>query len=404
MTTRSFRRAAFGGLVGAALLLRAGAATAGPPGAAPYAPPPQWFYSGQCPTPAAPYPAPGQPAPPAALGQPAPGQPSPAQPFPGVTAPTPSADGAAAGAMGADTAFAPGAGAPVGGEAFSAVGYIDSAIPRTMFRQRFDAAYDDNRPDRADFFYPKCGCFKSSVLPGSPFFDPNAPGPPAPGETRVDYQELSSYLEIAASERLSGFVEIPVRFINPEVNSNEAGLGDVNFGFKYALLYDADRVFTLQVRTWAPTGDAFKGLGRNNWELEPAFLYWRRLSERAYLDIELRDYVPIDSADDFAGNVLRYGVGVSYMVVDRPKFYTAPVLEMVGWTVLGGKELTVEGRVKEAAGDTIVNSKIGVRVGFGERRSPGAIAPVDFYVGYGRALTGDVWYKDILRVEMRINF
>src|SRR5262249_13954942 len=39
----------------------------------------------------------------------------------------------------------------------SAVGYIDPAIPLTQFRLRYDAAYRDNRPDRAEFFYPKCG-------------------------------------------------------------------------------------------------------------------------------------------------------------------------------------------------------------------------------------------------------
>jgi hypothetical protein len=26
----------------------------------------------------------------------------------------------------------------------------------------------------------------------------------------------------------------------------------------------------------------------------------------------------------------------------------------------------------------------------------------DIYIGYGRALTGDVWYKDILRAELRL--
>jgi len=29
---------------------------------------------------------------------------------------------------------------------------------------------------------------------------------------------------------------------------------------------------------------------------------------------------------------------------------------------------------------------------------------MDFYVGYGRALTGDVWYKNMLRVEVRVRF
>src|SRR4051794_37497487 len=38
-------------------------------------------------------------------------------------------------------------------------GYIDSAIPRSNIRLRYDDAYGNNRPDRAEYFYPQCGCF-----------------------------------------------------------------------------------------------------------------------------------------------------------------------------------------------------------------------------------------------------
>jgi hypothetical protein len=46
-------------------------------------------------------------------------------------------------------------------------------------------------------------------------------------------------------------------------------------------------------------------------------------------------------------------------------------------------------------GDTIVNAKLGLRIGSGN---------ADFYASYGRALTGDVWYKDIVRLEFRLGF
>ena len=48
-----------------------------------------------------------------------------------------------------------------------------------------------------------------------------------------------------------------------------------------------------------------------------------------------------------------------------------------------------------ASGDTIINAKLGVRAG-GQRQ--------DFYVGYGRALTGEQWYQDIVRFEYRLKF
>src|SRR5262245_9257407 len=73
-----------------------------------------------------------------------------------------------------------------GGE--SSVGYIDSAVPRTEFRLRYDSGYDNNRPDRAEFFYPQN-------------FNPRT-GPPIP-EPKVDFHELSAYFEWAASDRLS---------------------------------------------------------------------------------------------------------------------------------------------------------------------------------------------------------
>ena len=60
--------------------------------------------------------------------------------------------------------------------------------------------------------------------------------------------------------------------------------------------------------------------------------------------------------------------------------------------------------VKDAAGDTIVNAKIGVRLGFGPLVGPANLSRSDLYIGYGRALTGDVWYKDILRVEYAWRF
>ncbi len=283
----------------------------------------------------------------------------------------------------------------LGGGSFSATGYIDSAIPVTMFRLRFDAAYDDNSPDRAEFFYAKCGCFHT----------PDAHGPARP-ETRIDYQDISSYLEVAFSDRFSAFAEVPVRFLNPEQNENTAGLADMNAGFKYALIACDDHFLTFQFRTYIPTGASTHGLGTDHVSLEPAILAHERLSERLALDAELRDWIPVGGSD-FAGNIVRYGVGLSYLVLNRQNFRVIPVGEIVGWTVLDGMQFSPVdngGMPEDASGDTIVNAKVGVRFGFGDLQEAGLLSRSDLYVGYGRALTGDVWYKDILRVEYRIRF
>src|SRR5260370_11843068 len=258
--------------------------------------------------------------------------------------------------------------------------------------------YDDNRPDRAEFFYPKCGCLNNPSLGIN-----DGHGPPLP-ERSVDSQELSFYLEYAASERFSGFVEVPIRFINPEVNRDFTGLSDVNFGFKYALIYGPQAVLTAQVRTYSPSGSGGKGLGTEHWTVEPALLFQGHPTDRLYLYGELRDWAPLDGSD-FGGNVGRYGVGTGYVVWQRPGLRVAPIVEVVGWSVLNGKESNSDsGLPQSASGDTIVNAKLGVRIGFGEANREGLFSGSDLYIRYGRALPGDGWYKDIVRAEDRRDF
>ena len=128
-------------------------------------------------------------------------------------------------------------------------------------------------------------------------------------------------------------------------------------------------------------------------------LWYKPLSERARLESELRYWIPVGGSD-FAGSVLRYGVGLSYDLFDHGRFRVTPVAEFVGWTVLSGKEGVafpsgVTG-VLDAAGDTIVNAKIGVRMRIGDWG--------DIYTGYGRVLTGERWYENIYRLEFRLFF
>jgi hypothetical protein len=271
-------------------------------------------------------------------------------------------------------------------------GYLDSAIPRTQLRLRVDSAYGDNRPDRAEFFYAKCGCFGT----------PDAKGPPLT-ETKVDYQEITSYAEVAFNNRFSAFLEVPVRIVNFEVNQDTNGLGDINFGAKYAFVADPNHYVTAELRTYSPSGDPFKGLGTNHWTLEPGLLTYRTLTDRLWLQTELRDFIPLEGSD-FAGNVLRIGVGVTYGAYSSPTCRISPVLELVNWTVLSGRESDEHGNIRHAAGDTIVNAKVGVRFGLGDGTQPGLLNQSDFYVGYAQALTGTVWYKDMVRAELRLRY
>ena len=301
--------------------------------------------------------------------------------------------------------------------ASSNVGYIDDAIVQTQIRLRYDAAFNNIWPDRAEFFYAKCGCFRETGA------DPHAPGPAPPLnggnpattrfiETSVDYQDISVELEYALTPDFSVVIEAPFRFLNPEVNDNTSGFADMQVGFKQALVSLPNDYLTFQLRTFIPTGDARRGLGTDHVSLEPALLYYKQLDERMSLEAELRDWIAISPSsgagtgfkDDYGGNVVRYGLGLAYDVFkcEQCGRKISPVVEVVGWTVLDGlASRSINGTgatamVKDATGDTIVNLKLGTRVYFSRCDS--------FYAGYGRALTGDAWYEDIARLEYRRTF
>jgi hypothetical protein len=276
----------------------------------------------------------------------------------------------------------------------STVGYIDAAIPGNQLRMRFDAAYNNPVPNRGEFFYQR---------------SPEAPGDKA--ESRVDYQEFSLYAEYAPVQQFSVFAEVPVRFLNPTVDDNVKGLGDMNVGFKWAFLFEEDSVLTFQFRTYIPTGDGTVGLGNSHVTLEPALLGYQRLTDRLSAEGELRLWVPLGETPfvfgsvsggsaNFSSNVIRYGIGLHYDVVRTPRLVIAPVTEVVGWTFLDGKKTVALpnglGTDLSASGDTIVNLKVGTRFKLPDVG--------DLYIGYGRALTGETMYKDILRVEVRFVF
>jgi hypothetical protein len=388
--------------------------------------------------------APGQPGA-AAPGQPgaaAPGQPGAVTPQPGAAAepaptpqPQPSADlfgGVAQGSdIGGGVAVAPGA-------------YLDNAVPKTMLRMRFDSAYGLNRPDRATYFYAtwkELSFHPHGINHGGVLFDPNAKGPDAL-PANVNYQEISSYLELALNKRFSLFADVPVRFQTfrglqedmPESelkrNRNDApnpgspffpeplgenleqqptaanGLGDIRAGFKYAFVAEPDQYLTFQFRTYTPTGSPSHGLSTGHWSLEPALLYYQR-QDRTTFQAQVMDWIPIGGGP-LAGNVLSYGFGVGYDAYRRRSLCVTPIMEVVGWTVLDGfestfgtiqatappgLELPVTHGVEKAGGDTIVNLKFGVRTYFCQGH--------DVYVGWGHAVTGSHWYQDIIRVEYR---
>ena len=191
---------------------------------------------------------------------------------------------------------------------------------------------------------------------------------------------------------------MPYRILNPEQNDNTSGLGDVSFGAKTALVMDSDRILSFQLKGYAPSGDAGLGLGNGHWTVEPSLLAWRKVSDKIQVYAQFGDWIPITDSD-FAGNIVDYGLGVSYTLLETCCCRVSPIAEVLGWSVLSGKEFTGLDTpvplIVDASGITIINAKFGVRIET-DRQS--------VYFGYGHALTSDFWYRDILRFEYRLRF
>lgn len=298
----------------------------------------------------------------------------------------------------------------------SMVGYNDSAIVESKARIRFDHGMRTAVPDRAEFFYAKCGCYRQLEIRDHAdpevraIFDPDAPGPGPGIPAHLNFQQLYLEGEYAFTPRLSLFGEFPIRWLQPQAFApppappgsfpNQGGFSDLRLGARAALVSSAEQAVTAQLRAFLPTGDAGRGLGTDHASLEPALLVYHRPVERLAIEGQVGYWqplggsaaVPVTISGRFSGGVFFYGIGPSYEVYQTNRVRLAPIVELVGWRVVGGFE-TPGGR---AGGTNIVNVKIGARVGWDDRSS--------VYVGFGHALTTASWYDDILRLEYRHSF
>lgn len=275
--------------------------------------------------------------------------------------------------------------------ASSAAAFVDSALIGNRLRLRYDGLWSNPRPDRAEFITAR----NQAVGNGRGFLQP---------ETNLDMQEFSTHLEMMLSPRCSLFVEMPLRSVSPEVNPNRTNIGDLNAGFKIAYSVEPDLVQTFQLRVFVPTGSADDGLGVGHPSLEPALLVWQRLPNNWLLEAEVRDWIAIGGTLT-AGNVLRYGASLSreYPWAEGTWLFR-PIAELVGWTILRGRETVVVPlnpelsqfrTIDSETRSTIIQMNLGLRLGSSSS---------DVYLGWGHALTGPRWFADGFRLEYRWHF
>jgi hypothetical protein len=276
------------------------------------------------------------------------------------------------------------------------VGYIEDATLTSQVRVRFDAGFQNSRPDRAEFFYAQCGC--------------NGGGATGPAglATDLNFQQLTVDAQYGVQDRVALFATLPLRFIQPQSFfmpavagsfADQSGLADIQAGVKAAIVSTDETLLTAQLRAYFQSGDAAKGLGTAHTSLEPAILFHQKLSNRVALESQLGDWHPIGGSDfkgvPYTDDVLFYGIGPSFEVYRSAQVRLAPVVELVGWHLFGGRQVQPPGVVVPADAN-IVNLKAGVRTIVDDRHS--------LYLGFGWALTDASWYNEILRVEYRYSF
>jgi hypothetical protein len=270
-----------------------------------------------------------------------------------------------------------------------AISEIEPSQPLNNFRIRVDSAYRLERPDRAEYFWSKPGLPK---------------GPPL-AESLVDYQELRFLLE-AGGPSFSVLTELPLRIVDPVINNNTAGLGDVNVATKVVMLNGSRWQISQVTRTYMNTSVSRRGLGAGHFSLEPGLLFRFKYDERTYVHHEIKFWFPLDGDPDHSGEVLRLGIGVSRVLHETDAFAVIPTLEFVGWSVLDGLETPPPiGPIVlppvEIDPEGIFNIHPGVRF---VADTGGDLGLFELGISGSFSASRNRWYEGLLRVDLRWSY
>lgn len=268
----------------------------------------------------------------------------------------------------------------------SNVSLLDYAAPMNLMRLRVDSFYRIERPSRGEYL------FAATEPDGGRGFRLRE------REIR-GYQELTARMEYLLYPMLSIHVDVPWRWVDPVLNNNFNGPGDLIAGFKIGLFNERDWMLTFMNKFHLSSGQASTGLGRGHVSLEPGLLANWHMGDQWILEAQSSLWIPT-GAPDFGSTIFRYGLGLSYGLHHEGQFWAAPVAEVLGWTLLNGNEVlfTEVNSTKKVrlAGDTILQAGLGFRAGYGNAW--------DMFFGYSAPMITDEWSKNQFRVEFRCSY
>jgi hypothetical protein len=274
-----------------------------------------------------------------------------------------------------------------------AISFVDTTQPMQNFRMRFDAGYDYQSPDRAEYFWARIGGGRG----------PGAAGNPAPS---VDYQDIRTYMEVGG-DKFSVGTDVPIRIVDPSSPDpnvqfgNHSGIGDVNITTKLLFLDGKDWQITNLFRTHIPSGDAGKGLGTGHASIEPGFAMRYRWSDYTYLHGDLKYWVPLGGDQLHEGEVLNYGIAMSHVWRETDTYAIMPTLEFRGYSFLAGRETLPDGTDQIVDPNGIMIAHPGIRWAWDHGTDCG-LREVGVFGGF--ALTSDSLYEELIRLEFRWNW
>ncbi|QDU41236.1 hypothetical protein Mal4_56010 [Maioricimonas rarisocia] len=236
---------------------------------------------------------------------------------------------------------------------------IDPARPTNMNRLRFKSMIGYKLPDRSEYLWSKIG----------------GRGPKQT-EFQLDIHQFTIYSE-KGSDTTSAFFEIPITMLDPAVNSNTAGPGDMVIGAKTVMLEDENWIITSLMRTYTPLGTPRRGLGRGHLALEPGVTIQWRFGRRTHLHGTMKFHFPIAANFDFGGEVLITGLGFTRVLLSDPvsppigrSWALVLTSETIVTSFLDGLMTLPNGAVVDGEGSVAVQN-VGLRYIWTERFSTG---------------------------------
>ncbi|WP_237226218.1 hypothetical protein [Rubinisphaera sp. JC750] len=257
--------------------------------------------------------------------------------------------------------------------------FIEPALPQNFTGLRFESGTDLYYPDRSELFWAGGG--RGPALP----------------EVEVDYSEVILTLA-SGSDTFSATTEIPIRYVDPVVNQNTSGLGDISMATKLVMINGDRWTLTQYFKTTLATGSKTRGLGVGHISLEPGFLASMRWTDRTYLFGDIRYQFPIGGNKQYAGQLLQYGLGLSTIGYETDAFAILPTFEVTGWSAQGGSKTSPLGVVLGVGGETSPIVTHGLRFVLGPA---GDLGLFEFGISSSYALNNEGPFSALGQIDMR---